>query len=230
MAEVRVAKDPVAVAAGLVTEALLAADFGGAAPRRPAPGGSAAAALGTIAAGMPDGVWARTSLTWVDERCVPVADPRSNRGAALAAGFLSPTPGRLLPLFEDGEAPAAAVARVIAGLGALFRRGLDVTLLGMGEDGHVASLFPGHGALASVEGAAYVPDAPKPPPERITLTLDVLRTAKRTVLLATGEGKRAALERLLAGDRALPAVGLPGLVVVTDLEGLSGRTEVQRGG
>ena len=59
---------------------------------------------------------------------------------------------------------------------------------------------------------------PKPPPERITLTRPVLATARHTVLLATGLCKRSALERLRAGDPSLPAHGLPGLTVVTELD------------
>ena len=62
-----------------------------------------------------------------------------------------------------------------------------------------------------------VPDSPKPPPDRITLTLPLLRSARHTILVATGEEKRGALVRLLAGDARLPAHDLPGLVVVTDL-------------
>ena len=65
---------------------------------------------------------------------------------------------------------------------------------------------------------AHVVDSPKPPPSRITLTRAALATAGRTVLVATGEAKREALARLLSGDPALPAQGLRGMVVVTDLE------------
>ena len=82
--------------------------------------------------------------------------------------------------------------------------------------GHVASLFPGR--ESSRNGfVAFIPDSPKPPARRITLTRAALASAAHTLLLATGEPKRSALERLCAGDPALPATGLPGLVVVTDL-------------
>ena len=96
-----------------------------------------------------------------------------------------------------------------------FDGALDVVLLGLGEDGHVASIFPGQASSAG--RVAFVPASPKPPPERITLTRAFLATARETVLLATGEAKREALSRLLAGDPALPAHGLPGLTIVTDL-------------
>jgi 6-phosphogluconolactonase/glucosamine-6-phosphate isomerase/deaminase len=63
-----------------------------------------------------------------------------------------------------------------------------------------------------------VPDSPKPPPHRITLTRAALETATRTVLLVSGESKRGALERLRAGDSRLPAHGLAEMTIVTDLE------------
>ncbi len=186
-------------------------------PRLAIPGGSAASALAAVDAGL----WRRVLLTWVDERCVPAGDADSNRGAALRKGLLDRgEPAALeLPLYEDGEAPEQACARVGEALAERFGSALDVALLGLGEDGHVASLFPGRawpgGALV-----AAVLDSPKPPPRRITLTLPMLRTAKSAILLAAGEGKRAALERLLDGDPALPASALEPLVIVTDLGGL----------
>jgi 6-phosphogluconolactonase len=160
----------------------------------------------------------------VDERCVPFDDPASNRGAAYRSGCLDTNepPMHELALFEAGETPAEACLRVGVALEAHFSFGLGVVLLGMGEDGHVASLFPGHetppGALV-----AHVPDSPKPPPLRITLTRRALETARTTIVLAMGEGKRNALTRLLAGDAVLPAHGLPGLTIVTDLGDLGGR-------
>ena len=84
-------------------------------------------------------------------------------------------------------------------------------------DGHVASLFPGREPTASGV-VAFVPDSPKPPARRLTLTRAALGRARRTLLFATGESKREALERLAQCDPALPATGLPGLVVVTDVD------------
>ena len=182
------------------------------------PGGSALAALGP-ARGLLGADWRRLRLTWVDERCVSFDDAESNRGAAHRAGLLSdadPLQAEL-PLYLDGEMPAAAVDRVEAELRGRFEAGLDVLLLGMGADGHVASLFP---ELPPVDGGlvAHVARSPKPPADRITLTPRALATARHTVLIATGESKRAPLLRLLAGDPALPAHGLRGLVIVTDLD------------
>lgn len=208
------------------------------------PGGSALAAV-VHAAALLGPLWQRVALTWTDERCVPVDDPDSNRGAARRAGLLGgagaggdapgshavddsttaaagggpgtgSAPARIVPLFEDGESPDAAVARSARRIAAELGDRLDIAVLGMGADGHVASLFPDRDAPRGGE-VAHVPDAPKPPPHRITLTRRMLASARHTILVTAGEEKRAALDRLCAGDRRLPATALPGLVVVTDL-------------
>lgn len=208
------ADTPLRVAGALVAEAVKAA---GRAPRLAIPGGSALAALGPARAEL-GGAWSRVRLTWVDERCVPYADPASNRGAAYRRGWLEAArpSAEELPLFCDGEDPAQAVARVEVALDKRFEGGLDVLLLGLGEDGHIASLFPGR--IAGRGRVAYVPASPKPPPQRITLTRPVLATARCAVCLAAGEAKRDAAQRLARGDPELPAHGLPGLVLVTDLD------------
>lgn len=177
-------------------------------------GGSALAALAPALEAL-GAARARIRLTWVDERCVPVADAESNRGTAVAR-WADRGPGETLPLWLDGETVDAALTRVRAGLATRFEDGLDVTLLGMGGDGHIASLFVGR--RVDADRVAHVPDSPKPPARRMTLTRDLLATATTHVLLAKGEGKRDALTRLLAGDSTLPATGLPGLVLVTDLD------------
>ena len=180
------------------------------------PGGSALAALAFARERLGE-AWQRVALVWVDERCVPEADPESNRGSALRRGLLNdPAPARCLALYEDGEMPAQAVTRASSALRDEFGDALDVLLLGLGEDGHVASLFPSRAPVGDGP-VAHVADSPKPPADRITLTRAVLGTARAAILVATGELKRAALTRLLAGDEALPAHGLPGLQIFTDL-------------
>ncbi len=214
------AAEPAAAAGALLAELLEQVERERGAPRLAIPGGSALAAVAALRDRLGDSsdLWTSTKLTWVDERCVPVDSTDSNRGAALRRGLLDdPDPCGVLPLFRDGETGARAVARVDTQLMERFASGLDVVLLGMGEDGHVASLFPG-APTPSGARVAHVTASPKPPPERITLTRAFLATAHHTVLLAAGEAKRCALERLKVGDPSLPAHGLPGLTVVTDLD------------
>lgn len=230
--ELVVASAPFEVAGQRIADCVRAlANASGAAEVRLAiPGGSALAAA-THAAVLLGPLWQRVALTWTDERCVPLGDPDSNRGAARSQGLLGPAggadgaagggpgfgPARIVPLFEDGESPDAAALRAARRFAAELGNRLDVVLLGMGPDGHVASLFPDR-AEPRAGCIAHVPDAPKPPPHRITLTRPILATARHTLLVAAGEEKRAALVRLCAGDPRLPATGLPGLVVVSDLE------------
>lgn len=210
--------DPVRLAATRLADAVAAVDRARGAARLAIPGGSALAAVGPAREAL-GGVWSRVRLTWVDERCVPFDDDASNRGTAYREGALDPDhpPADELPLHLDDESGEASVVRVEAGITGRFEDALDVLLLGMGEDGHVASLFPGFDPPPGAR-VAHVRSAPKPPPERITLTRRLLATAAGAVLLATGEAKRAALERLVRGDPRLPASGLAGLTLVTDLD------------
>lgn len=210
--------DAAASGASLLVEALRAVDSQRGSARLAIPGGSALAALRGARAQLGT-VWSRVRLTWVDERCVPFADAGSNRGTAYRSGALDARdpPAELLPLFEDGERGEEAVERVEALLDERFDGGLDVVLLGMGEDGHVGSLFRAAPEPGSAR-VAFVRSSPKPPAQRITLTRRMLATARRTILVATGEAKRRAVERVLAADVALPATGLPDLVLVTDLD------------
>ena len=213
------AANPAEAAAGLLIPFLERIDLREGQARLAVAGGSAAAALGAVRRGLGPGVWSRLQLTWVDERCVPFHDPQSNRGAAHRAGLLDAQdpPGLELPLYLDGETPLEACARVARALGGPFRGGLDALLLGMGEDGHIASLFPGRPFDRIGHPPVFpVPDSPKPPRRRITLALSLLASAECAVLVAAGAAKRGALERLAAGDPALPASALRNLVAVSD--------------
>jgi 6-phosphogluconolactonase len=169
------------------------------------PGGSVAVRAFPTLARLPLD-WRRTHFFWVDERAVPITDPESNYGAAQAA-WLGPAgvPAESIHRMPaDGhDLAAAAVAyadEMTRVLGASVR--LDFVLLGVGPDGHVASLFPGHAALADTRLVVPVVDAPKPPAGRLTLSLPVLARAARTVVMAFGESKAAAIQEAIERDQS----------------------------
>ena len=144
--------------------------------------------------------WSGVQLWFGDERCVPEGDEDANHTMASRA---LQAPGadwhRIRGELGPDEA-AAAYAEELAGVT------LDLTLLGLGEDGHTASLFPRNAALDRDGLAVGVRGAPKPPPERVSLSLGLLNASRRIVLLVAGSGKRDALARVLAGpDADLPA-------------------------
>jgi 6-phosphogluconolactonase len=135
--------------------------------------------------------WARWHLFLGDERCLPPEDPeRNSRAIALALTERVAIPSENLhwiPAESGAESAADRYDALIAD-----RMPFDLTLLGMGEDGHTASLFPGHVTPTSAR-AAPVHEAPKPPPDRVTLTLLSLAAAPERLILVTGAGKREVL-------------------------------------
>jgi 6-phosphogluconolactonase len=154
--------------------------------------------------------WSRTVFFWGDERAVPPEHPDSNYGLALAL-WLAPAgvPARNVHRMPADEADGVRAARshedtLLRVLGTPPR--LDVALLGVGPDGHVCSLFPGHPLLGEERRwVAPIDDAPKPPPRRLTLTLPTLGAAALTVVVALGEAKAAVLrEALHEPGSALP--------------------------
>lgn len=176
------------------------------------PGGSAATALlPALAAARVD--FTRTEFFWGDERAVAADDPESNFG--LARRLLLEPAGvpqeRLHRMPADGpdaeqaaEAYAAELERV---LGRPAR--LDLVLLGVGPDGHVASLFPGHAALReSARLVVAVHDSPKPPARRLTLTLPVLAGAALVVVAAWGGAKATMLREALEHEGSTLPVAL----------------------
>lgn len=177
------------------------------------PGGSVVAFLaqGLKDAGVDASCW---DVCWVDERCVPATDPESNFGCA-SREWLSQLdlPQSGIHAADGTLGPKAAAAAYEADLATLFSEDndefprFDLVLLGMGEDGHVASLFPGNPALAETQRrVAPVWAAPKPPPERITLTLPVINHARHLRVVVSGEGKAAVLARVLAAGISGPAL------------------------
>jgi 6-phosphogluconolactonase len=170
--------------------------------------------------------WEGVELWFGDERCVGPQDPASNYRMA-ADTLLGHARGALVHRIEGELGAEGAAERYDALLRErLGEPVLDIVLLGIGEDGHTASLFPGNPALAERELAAVaVHDAPKPPPDRVSLTLPVLRAARACILLAGGEGKAEPLARVLAGpDEAVPAslLARERLTIVADAAALGG--------
>lgn len=173
------------------------------------PGGSAAALLlPRLAAAQVD--WSRSALFWSDERAVGVADPQSNYGLARRlwlepAAVPAATIHRLRGERRDLATAADAGERELrACLGEPPR--LDLLWLGVGEDGHVASLFPGHALLGERRRfVAAVVDSPKPPAGRLTLTLAAIAAAREVVVTALGEAKAGAVAAALTEpDSRLP--------------------------
>ncbi len=143
-----------------------------------------------------DVIWGRVIILFGDERCVPPDHPDSNYRMArealldrVAPGTVHRMPGELGPV-EGAELYSPVVASLAP---------LDIVLLGIGEDGHTASLFPGHPVLQAKGWAVGISDSPKPPPERVTLTLTTLRKARHVLILATGSGKAAAVAKAKRG-------------------------------
>ena len=157
--------------------------------------------------------WARTQLFWGDERLVPYDDPDSNyRMTRLALLDHVPlSPGQVHPMPVQGD-PASAASAYQATLQAYYnaealdmsRPLFDVVLLGLGENGHTASLFPETAALE--ESLAWVaPVTQHVPQPRLTLTYPAIACSRVVAFLVAGEGKADVLQRVLSGDRSQPA-------------------------
>ncbi len=138
--------------------------------------------------------WSSIEFYFGDERCVPADDEDSNFRAAQES-LLSKVPIRQEQIHRmRGEEGAEAVPQYQSEMPARF----DVTLLGMGEDGHTASLFPNASSLDSPEHVIYIDDSPKPPPERVTLGLRAINASRHVAFMVTGLGKAPALAEVLA--------------------------------
>ncbi len=140
--------------------------------------------------------WSRVTFLFGDERCVPPDHPESNYRMASQALLSRIRPAAVHRIRGElgAEAAAAEYDAVVRSL-----PGLDLVLLGVGPDGHTASLFPGNPALRADGFAVAVHGAPKPPPDRVSLTLRALRAGRRVLVLATGPDKAGAVRRAAAG-------------------------------
>ncbi len=149
--------------------------------------------------------WAGVHLWIADERCVPATDEDSN--VRLVRERLA-APGSVLHAPPDEGDPER---RALAYSFQLKDRVLDLIVLGLGEDAHTASLFPDNPAIDDDRTIVPVLDAPKPPPERTSLSLGTLNAAPQRLLLVTGEGKREALALALGEpSKAAPSSLLVG--------------------
>jgi 6-phosphogluconolactonase len=158
--------------------------------------------------------WAGTSVFFGDERCVPADHPDSNYSMAREA-LLDKVPlpsGQVFPMGGDADDPDRAASDYARTLGQAFgtRRGemprFDLVLLGMGLDGHIASLFPGSPVLKEIfRPVVAVHAAAAAIPQRITLTLPVLNAAAQVIFLVAGAEKAKAVRAVLRDGALLPA-------------------------
>jgi 6-phosphogluconolactonase len=157
--------------------------------------------------------WARIGTWQVDERLAPAGDPARNRTAQERELPEDALDGMRWMPAED-EDPERAADRYSAGLPARF----DVVHLGLGHDGHTASLVPGDAVLDVGDRDVALTAAPYQGLRRMTLTYPALGRCDRAVWFVTGAEKRSAVERLLDGDRSIPAarVEIDDQVLVVD--------------
>jgi 6-phosphogluconolactonase len=155
----------------------------------------------------------RVHFFWADERCAPPDDPESNFHLAkellfgplkIADAQIHRIRGEVLP--EAAAKAASTEISQIAPLNETSQPVLDLIFLGMGEDGHVASLFPGEPDVSISDNAIYraVKNSPKPPPNRVTLGYAVITAARQVWVLVSGTGKEAALRESLFSKGLTP--------------------------
>ena len=162
-------------------------------------GGTALIFLPALRAAKVD--WSKITLFWTDERAVPADDPESNYGIAdrMLLSPLGAKAPRAIRMPADMPSLAEAAVRYDDVLAAELGGRLDLVLLGFGEDGHVASLFPGHVALTQNDlRAVAVEDAPKAPKRRLSLTMRYLLQARKIWIVAVGPRKLPVLQAALS--------------------------------
>ncbi len=150
--------------------------------------------------------WGRIDVFFGDERCLPPDDPASNyRMAKEALLDRVPIPPSQIHRMEGERTDPGAAAFAYE---AILPRRLDLLVLGLGDDGHTASLFPGAPSLVETRRRVLAVRAPRPPLDRLTITPPVILDARQTVMLVEGAAKAAALARSIDGPY-VPA-GTPG--------------------
>ena len=167
--------------------------------------------------------WTGVHLWWGDERFLPTGDPERNETQAREALLdhlptLPPQNVHVMPAPGEGVGSPEESAALYADELARFtpdggtHLAFDVLLLGMGPDGHVASLFPGNPGLKAGGATTAVHDSPKPPPDRVSLTFPAIQAAQEVWVVAAGAEKAPAVASALAGDPVdtTPAAGALG--------------------
>jgi 6-phosphogluconolactonase len=157
--------------------------------------------------------WGQMHVFWADERCVPSTDPASNFGAAqrdfihqapIPAGQIHPMPGEMAPEVGALKYQDDLVSSFQLGKGELPV--FDVIFLGVGADGHTASLFPRQKSLNEKEKMVAAVEGGESDVSRLTMTLPVINNAKEIVFLACGKEKAAVVKSIIeGGDQWLPA-------------------------
>ena len=160
----------------------------------------------------PDLPWEKMQVTFGDERCVPPDDAQSNYKMAKDSLFDAvhfPEGGIFRIRGEiDPEAAALEYEQKLAHVAARFGEGRyshDLLLLGLGEDGHTASLFPGSPALKETVRNVIPATGPKPPPQRITFTLPLINAARHVCFLVNDPAKDAMVKEVISGNASLPS-------------------------
>lgn len=207
-----------AVAGELLTR-IADAQAGGRVPQIALTGGSIAVKIhDEIARLSPEsGVdWGAVEIWFGDERFVAPDDPERNVGQAREAFLdaVGATRVHAMPSTADAADPDAGALAYAAELREHGSGQFDIMMLGVGPDGHVASLFPGFPQLDVEDTIAVgVTGSPKPPPERISLTFPALRRSTSVWFLVSGDGKAEAVARALGGadPHEVPAAGVRGL-------------------
>jgi 6-phosphogluconolactonase len=170
--------------------------------------------------------WGKVEFYWGDERFLPPGDPERNETQARAAllDHVAVDPAKVFPMGADtgtgpagAEAAAEAYAEILRQAARPEDHGpvpmFDVLMLGMGGEGHTASVFPHSPAVYETERTVVaVHGCPKPPPTRVSLTLPAIRRATEVWIMTTGEEKAAAVAMALsgAGEVAIPVAGAQG--------------------
>jgi 6-phosphogluconolactonase len=169
--------------------------------------------------------WSRVDVWWGDERWLPAGDPERNdkqaedallSAVAVDRARVHPFPAADGPYAGDPEAAAAAYAAELAAASRQEDHGpaprMDVLMLGVGEEGHVASIFPESPAAYETRPVVAVRGSPKPPPVRLTLTFPAINAATDVWLMVAGTSKAGAVALALGGAGAIqvPAAGAHG--------------------